>query len=165
MSLKRKPLPKQARLRELFDYDPQTGIFVRLITAGGQLPNTVAGNIKAKGYVHIAVDGEVFYANRLAWVYVYGDVEFVDIDHKNHNPSDNRIDNLRVATHKQNQENYSRRSDNTSGVTGVDFRHGRWRARICHHGKFINLGKFDTQDEAIAARKSAELELWTHAPI
>ena len=162
--IRRNNLPSQDRLRDLFSYDPETGLFVRLRLAGGQTAGTIAGSKKSKGYIGIAVDGRLYYAHRLAWVYVYGDTEVGEIDHINHQPADNRIANLREVTRKQNQENYSLRVDNTSGVTGVDFRNGRWRARISQQGKMLNLGSFETRDQAIIARRDAERRIWTHAP-
>ena len=164
VTLKKNRLPAQDRLRDLFSYDPNTGVFVRLRQAGGQMPGAVAGCSKRKGYIGISVDGQLYFAHRLAWVYVYGDEPIGEIDHINHDPSDNRIANLRAVSRKQNQENYSRRIDNTSGITGVDFRNGRWRARICHSGKLLTLGLFRAKEDAVNARREAERKVWTHAP-
>jgi hypothetical protein len=63
------------------------------------------------------------------------------IDHINHNPSDNRIKNLRVVTHQQNNFN---RSD----VKGYHRCHTKWRATIYVDGKRICLGRFKTEEEA-----------------
>lgn len=51
----------------------------------------------------------------------------------------------------------ARRSNNTSGYTGVYFRKGKWEARISHQGTLHILGRFDDKEDAIAARKKAEL--------
>ena len=50
----------------------------------------------------------------------------------------------------------AKRSDNTSGYTGISFRKNRWEARICYAKIRYMLGSFDTQEEAIAARQKAE---------
>ena len=81
--------------------------------------------------------------------------------HGSHGVVDNRRSNLRWGTHSQNCQNRSRRSDNTSGVTGVSFdkRKNRWRSQIKANGRKIHLGWFLPGDlfNAVAARKSAEL--------
>lgn len=76
------------------------------------------------------------------------------IDHINHNTFDNRRCNLRIATPSQNNMNSKIRSQNSSGVTGVDYMKSvnKWRARI----KKIHLGTFDNFEDAIKARKEAE---------
>ena len=80
------------------------------------------------------------------------------IDHINHNTRDNRKSNLRNVTYSQNQMNTSKRHDNTSGITGVDWhKHERMcRARIQVNGKSIMLGYFNSFEDAVKARKEAE---------
>jgi len=79
------------------------------------------------------------------------------IDHINHNPSDNRIQNLRLVTREQNQANTKIRVDNTSGVKGVHYNktHGRWVAELqAYHKKYRR--SFSTKEEAINYRKYLE---------
>lgn len=80
------------------------------------------------------------------------------VDHINHNKSDNRKYNLREATVTQNSMNKELLSQNTSGVTGVDWvQHiNKWRARIKANGKEIHLGVFELFEDAVRARKEAE---------
>ena len=84
------------------------------------------------------------------------------VDHINHNPLDNRKDNLRVCTQQQNMMNQSKRKDNTSGITGVHWVEGKrrkkWVARITVNKKQKTLGYYNTKEEAIEARKQAEIE-------
>lgn len=82
------------------------------------------------------------------------------IDHINHNRLDNRKSNLRICTQHQNSMNQGIRNDNTSGITGVHFDKSRdkWAAQIMYNGRQINLGRFNTKEEAIQARKNAEIE-------
>jgi hypothetical protein len=84
--------------------------------------------------------------------------EGVDTDHINRDRLDNRISNLRPATKAQNNMNVSVRKDNLSGVRGVWFykKRGRWQATIGGVKRRRYLGLFDTFEEAVAARKSAE---------
>ena len=81
-----------------------------------------------------------------------------DIDHINHNPEDNRKENLRFVTESQNMRNRKIPSNNTSGVKGVCFDKwsNKWVSRITYHNKNYSLGNFDNKEDAIAARKAAE---------
>ena len=82
------------------------------------------------------------------------------VDHINHNKLDNRISNLRICTSQQNNMNTSKRSDNSSGVTGVywDKQNNKWIASIQVNGKQIHLGYFKTKEGAVEARRQAEIE-------
>jgi hypothetical protein len=148
----------QDRLKELLSYDPDTGIFVWIKSAGTARKGAVAGSIKKWGYVHISVDGVMHKAHRLAWFYVYGVWPNKDLDHKNRNSSDNRIDNLREATVLENAQNKSIQKNNASGIVGVSYSPSRelWRSQIWVNKKTIHLGTFKTKEDAIFARKSAE---------
>lgn len=85
-----------------------------------------------------------------------------DIDHINHKLYDNKKNNLRVCEHTKNMMNQSKRSDNTSGVPGVNFHNstGKWHARIGVHGERINLGLFNNFEDAVKARKDAEEQFY-----
>lgn len=82
------------------------------------------------------------------------------IDHINRCRFDNRKNNLRVVDNSQNGMNVNVRKDNTSGVTGVGWskNYNRWRSRITLRGKEILLGYFDKFDDAVMARREAELK-------
>lgn len=80
------------------------------------------------------------------------------IDHINHNKSDNRKCNLRICEPSQNCMNKGVRKDNTTGVTGVYWYKPRnqWVVKICAKKHDIHVGYFDNFDDAVAARKAAE---------
>lgn len=82
----------------------------------------------------------------------------LDIDHINHIKNDNRKSNLRIVTRCQNNMNMSKRSDNTSGVTGVIWykTKNKWRAEIIVNKKHISLGYYKNFEDAVKARKEAE---------
>lgn len=88
----------------------------------------------------------------------------VIIDHEGGKTSrhDNRKSNLRVGTQTFNNMNRERQSNNKSGVTGVCWvnRDKRWLAQIKIYGKRKYLGEYKNIDDAIAARKKAEEELF-----
>jgi hypothetical protein len=157
-----KEILTQPRLKELFSYDEKTGFFKRHIQIGPK--KDVAGHVATKGHRQIMVDGKLYMAHRLAWLYVYGEHPIDLVDHINRNPDDNRICNLRLATSSQNQQNTKTRKDNLCGQKGVSFltKEARWRARISKNGKTIHLGRFKSFEAAINARKMAEDEIFTH---
>jgi hypothetical protein len=154
----------QDRVKDLLHYCPKTGIFARLVTCGGQLPGSIPGRINSNGYRDISIDGRRYMAHRLAWFYVYGFYPRSEIDHINRIKSDNRIANLRLASRKQNCENVGKRQSNTSGITGVDLRYGKWRVRINHYGKSIFIGSFNTLEDAYLARIAAQNRFHAYAP-
>lgn len=150
------------RLRELLDYDPETGIFTWRISRGSAKAGAVSGTINADGYIVLGVDGVLRRASRLAWLYMTGGWPQNEVDHIDQDRANNRWDNLREATHAQNGRNRSRRSDNTSGRIGVcwDKDVGKWRARIRLNGVDRHLGLFTSLDAATAARRDAELHFF-----
>jgi len=79
------------------------------------------------------------------------------IDHKDGDPSNNRLDNLRVCTSAQNQFNRNITKSNTSGFKGVTWDKGwkGWKASIKQNGKSYNLGRFDSKQEAAKAYDAA----------
>ncbi len=82
------------------------------------------------------------------------------VDHINRDKLDNYIDNLRWATSKENNQNKSKQSNNTSGISGVSWhkRYKKWHVRIVVNGKRKHGGYFDNKNEAIAKRKAMEAE-------
>lgn len=152
------------------DYEPDTGAFtwkVRVMCmGGGRMPGQEAGTIK-DGYRIISLYGRAYRAHHLAWLFMTGDwpPAGVDIDHINRDRSDNRWANLRLATRAQNNVNTSTRRKSRSGHRGVGRRApgkkgrpGRWFARIVVDGKVVHLGMFDSLDEAVEARRRAEMK-------
>ena len=87
-----------ARLRELLQYDPETGVFTRLVkTSNGIKVGDVAGTADARGYILIRVDGWLHLAHRLAWLHMTCEWPKGMIDHINGVRDDNRWSNLRRA--------------------------------------------------------------------
>lgn len=151
----------QNRLKELFSYDPKTGLFRRLQTTGGQIRGTIAGVIHHTGYRHIRVNGRKYQASHLAWLYIYGRLPAYQIDHRNLDYDDDRVCNLREATHSQNMANKRVYKNNACGVKGIHLfwsrgrPTGKWRAQIKKDGKVIHLGLFRNADDAAAAYQQA----------
>lgn len=109
----------------------------------------VTGGNKANGYKHIKMHDLLIDVPEKCFV-----------DHINHNPYDNRKCNLRVCTLQQNNYNRGLRKDNKTGVRGVAFDPAsmKWMASIGCNGKHYTIGRYNTFDEAVAARLAAEKE-------
>jgi hypothetical protein len=139
-------------LKTLLLYDPLTGLFTwRKSNSKKPVVGTTAGTLHPHGYIRININKRMYYAHRLAWLYIYGEWPPREIDHKDRDPANNRIVNLRLATHAQNACNAPKRRTNSSGFKGVYAHQGRWTAHIQIGGKSLYLGVFDTAKEAYAA--------------
>jgi hypothetical protein len=147
------------RLRELLHYDPDTGVFTRRVrTAHLAQVGAVAGSFDKHGYVCINLIGLSFKAHRLAWLYVYGTWPVEHLDHINGKTADNRISNLRDVCVSQNLMNSALSRANKTGFKGVwfDAKRNNWQAYITVYKNRIRLGRFNSADEAAAARVEAE---------
>jgi hypothetical protein len=82
-------------------------------------------------------------------------------DHINHNPSDNRICNLRELNNQENTQHSQLSKNNTSGFKGVSWnkRDKRYEAKIMLNSKTIHLGNFKTSEQAYEAYKKKAQEL------
>jgi hypothetical protein len=148
------------RLRELLDYNPETGVFTWRVQRRKYPAGMVAGTRNRDGYTVIRTGGQMYFAHKIAWLFVYGSWPVHSLDHINGQPSDNRIANLRLATVAENQWNAKTRVDNSSGIKGVRLRSdGRWEARIRVGGKQKHLGSFTSKNEASGAYAAAALAL------
>ena len=150
-----------ARLRELIFYKPNSGVFRWRVTRGRAKAGVLAGWTNEQGYLLIRVNGILYQAQRLAWLYMTGQWPPSGfIDHLNTNPSDNRWANLRDATKLINQENRRRPGcNNKAGLLGVSPNGARWAATIVSHLKKHHLGTFDTPEQAHAVYVAAKRRL------
>lgn len=125
----------------------------------GRSRHKPAGHIRSDLYVAVRLKGQTYLAHRVVWCLHYGYWPTELIDHINGIRYDNRIENLREVTVAENRLNI-RRTRNDSGIVGVTWakKEGNWRASININGKGVNLGHFSDINDAIVARKAAELK-------
>lgn len=153
ISIPMKILPPVEVLRDTFFYDLETGHLHR--KRGSSIKR--AGENCRNGYRKVEVLGKDCLEHRVIWKMFYGIDPASSIDHRDGNKSNNRIENLRIATVSENNRNVGISSTNRSGVKGVSWDAGkkRWRASIQMQGTTKNLGNFRTIEEAACARRKA----------
>lgn len=171
----------QKELRQLLAYDPDSGLLrwkekplLGLSTDPSvkswnrRFAGKVAGTRKrssGKEYIQISIGGRVYPCHRIIWVMVHGAIdEALVIDHINSDGLDNRLINLRLVSHSQNQRNQAMRLENTSGATGVYRcqKTGKWTGQITVDGRHLSIGSHFLFADAAAARKRLEREHGYH---
>jgi len=152
----------QERLKELVNYDPDTGIFTWACSRVGAHSGDVAGCFDpTKGYRYIGLDNRQYQEHRVAILYMDGYMPENTVDHKNRIRHDNRYKNLREATYQCQIRNCGPLKTNTSGVKGVAWHKvvKKWRAQIGDNGKHVCIGYFSDFFEAVCHRFAAEQAL------
>lgn len=149
--------PSQSEVRSIFNYK-QGHLWWNHPRKGRQI-NKPAGNIdRSHGYRSIGLDGQKYQANRLTWIYHYGSIPFdVLVDHINGVRHDNRIENLRLADPSSNAANKAT-TDNLYG-RGVVMVKDRYVARIYKNHKPMQIGTYDSPEQAHAAYQAASLKM------
>lgn len=160
----KKPLPTQATLRQLLDYNPKTGLLTWRERTGKwssrwnkRYAGEIAGCKKSDGYICIKIYDHNLLAHRVIWAWAHNAWPEC-IDHRDGNPSNNRLRNLRAVSPSINSRNQKKHSSNTSGRTGVSWYAPtqKWLASVKIAGKSIHLGHFSDFNEAVEARRIAE---------
>lgn len=159
--MKKRKLLTQERVRELFDYDPESGIVTRRIFVNynrGRVGDIVGYKSGTSPYLYVRIDKKCFLLHRVIWLWVKGYWPENDVDHINRNPQDNRWANLRVVSKTCGMINTKVRNDNNTKVRGVfwDTVNKLWRSRITYKHKTTYIGGFKSFTEAVAHRLAAE---------
>lgn len=143
------------RLRQIFDYDPHRGCLIYRINGSRYKRGQEAGYPNGRGHLTVFVQGRRYGVHRLIWFHVYGRWPLDEIDHKDGNGTNNRLDNLRECSHFQNQGNLRKWSKKKlpKGVSKFKNRNRNkpFIARIKINYKQIHLGTFATAEDAHAA--------------
>ena len=144
------------RLREMFDYNANTGIFVRKVrTRSSQKAGDIPGTIDAHGYRVMRIGEKIYKAHRLAIFYCTGNMPAnLEVDHIDGNRLNNAFHNLRLVDKKTNTENHRKaHSHSKTGLLGACFnkQKGKFVAQIRVNGSVCYLGQFDDAQSAHAA--------------
>ena len=102
----------------------------------------------------VFVNGKRYRRSRLIFCMVHGFLPKGQIDHKNRDASDDRPENLRIATGSQNSANQKDRPRKHDLPRGVWMCHGRYQTRVTVKHKPISLGTYDTPEEAHQAYRA-----------
>ena len=142
------------RLRKLLNYDPRTGVFRWKVAGGNRIEGDIAGTRDGEHPRQIRVDGQLYQAGRLAWLYMEGAWPKHQINCINGNRSDIRWSNLRETTFTQRRASVPTQS--RLGVKGVwATKNGTYAAEIKIAGQKRYLGCFKTLEEASATYAQA----------
>ena len=147
----------QERVKELFYY--ANGLLIWKNVNGRRIKvGDIAGSTTTNGYNVIGIDGKRYLTHRIIYLYHKGYLpKFVD--HKDNNPLNNSIENLRECSHSENMFNKRVQSNSKTGVKGVwQVESGRFVAQL-HLNKTLHIGTFDTVEEATKAIEEKRKEL------
>lgn len=148
-------LPTPEELRNLLDYDPETGVLTWRAGKRGK------AGYADDGYRSVKVRGRACREHRVAWAIAHGQWPQHTIDHINGIKCDNRLSNLRDVPNSENQKNRPKQANNMSGCTGVYWHKPsqKWRAKVKIDGWWKWIGDFQHKFDAILARLLAERDL------
>lgn len=177
------PMPPKCRIEQLFYVDFKLGHLVNKprnpedfsIPKRGTRKSCAtmwnkqhAGRVVGVGtntnrYLSVRIDGVSYAVHRLIWFCATG-VEPEFIDHINGIRNDNRLENLRAVSHLENCKNIAVTDRNTSGCIGVFWHKGeqKWAAKISNAGQRVYLGYYENFEDAVTARKQAEIKYGYH---
>lgn len=149
----------QEFLRDRFEYRDGSLFYRKNIYQGkniGKKAGTIYKGIPGKREAHevVSVNHRSLKASRLIFLYHHGYLPTV-VDHIDGNPVNNKIENLRAATYFNNSGNRKISKNNTSGFKGISKSRSKWIAQICVNRKTIQLGQYETPEEAHQAYMKA----------
>lgn len=145
------------RWRAAVAYTPESGVFTWISRPARRCHIGAQAGTISNGRRYITVAGNKIACARLAWWFVSGEPPKMDVDHKDGDKLNDRIDNLRDVAPIVNAQNLrGPKSNNQIGVLGVRRHRGRFEARIVVAGKEKGLGGYATSDEAARAYVDAK---------
>ncbi|QIO01908.1 homing endonuclease [Salmonella phage falkor] len=156
----------QEELKEILDYDLETGIFTWKPNSNKNKSwNTKhagkpAGS-KVSGYIRITINKSKYYAHRLAYLYVLGAIP-AKIDHRDLDGTNNAWDNIRKASSSDNGANRNKRSDNTSGYKNISWHSltNKWHVQVMKEGKSISGGYITELKDAVDVANKLRLKVF-----
>jgi hypothetical protein len=141
------PMPTQVRLKEVFNYDPETGKVILLQSLGNYKAGTILKTKCGTGYFNLQIDKHRTLMHRFIWVYMYNRVPKI-LDHINGIRTDNRLINLREVSQRTNCQNRQHHRNGRLPGTSRAQTPGKWRAYYTIEGKQYNIGQFNSELDA-----------------
>lgn len=170
-----KALPSPEVLRQLLRYEPDTGKLFWKERPRSMFPSRwsyLVWNKRYAGQEALAFVGAGGYktgrifkcgvsAHRAAWAIQYGEWPLGLLDHANRDKLDNRLENLRLCTARENSANKSKRKNASSKYLGVSFnkRVGKWSASMSIGSKKKHLGFYTEEPMAAIAYDQAAMKI------
>jgi hypothetical protein len=150
----------QARLKELYNYQPNGSLTFAVRSSNRVRVGDTVGALSHKGYLHTTIDGQKQYLHRMVWVWHNGPIpEGLQVDHINGVKGDNRIENLQLLNNRQNVAKGMAVWKPGGLPAGVRWKPNRCKFYAAIHdqaiGKQRHLGSFNTAEEASAAYQLA----------
>lgn len=126
----------------IFEY--KDGDIYWSVNKGSIKSGSKAGSSNDQGYLHVSINSKLYKNHRIIWLMHNGTIPKF-IDHIDGNRLNNRIENLRSATHSQNMRNLKKPKTNTSGIKGVSWykNKNKWRVSVTIYGKQKCFGYFE----------------------
>lgn len=157
----------QQELTDSFEYSDGK-LYWKHNARGHFLKGKEAGQLNKHGYYYVTFKQKRYRLHRLIYMYHHGEMPMF-IDHIDNVPTNNKIENLRPATHKQNMQNMKKSKSNTSGVKNVSWSRAarKWCVRMTIENVHKHLGLFDDLElaelVAIEARTKFHKQFARHA--
>lgn len=157
----------QALLKELFYLDEEGHLRVNKSSKKKE-KGELAGSL-FEGYYYICIGRKRYPEHRLIWLWYTGEYYTGDLDHKDMNRANNRIENLRKVTRSQNMLNTRAHKDSRSKTKNIFYRKDtqKWLVRLSVNGRYRSFGCYDDLElaelVAIEAREKYHGEFARHA--
>ena len=137
-------------LLDRYIYDDGRLLYRKNIGSG--IAGQEVGTFDRDGYKRTTINRKPYRIHRLIFMMHYGYIPKI-LDHIDKNPNNNKIENIRIATHSQNNSNRGMHKRNVSGYKGVAFLKDRnlYRAKLVVDKKQVYMKTFKTAEEAYKA--------------
>ena len=160
-----KEYPTQTQLKQVFSCDGENFYWKEKPHRRIDVTKPAGCINKTIGYRRIGISRKLYRVSSLVWIFFRGDIpDGMEVENIDNNRLNDHIENLRLVTCTGNHRNQSLSKNNTSGVIGVSWRKSKkkWRVRIGVNGRNTEIGYFKNKEDAVEARKRAEIKYGFH---